>query len=109
MYEDALLLKQGNSLPGDIYVLGNPALYLLTDRGQAVSVNGWSPTMLLDSQWQLLREQLANARPNYVYIMRQYEPVLESGLISFLKQLDYAPVQQSELGTWYQIKETLNT
>lgn len=55
-----------------IYVLGNPLVYLVTGRPQALPIHGWSWEMLPPEYWRDLPAQLAEARPAYVLLGRFY-------------------------------------
>ncbi|MBK8175365.1 MAG: glycosyltransferase family 39 protein [Rhodospirillales bacterium] len=61
-------------MPGGepIYVLGNPLVYLVTQRAQALPIHGWSWEMLPPSYWAALPGQLAAAHPAYVFLGRFY-------------------------------------
>jgi Dolichyl-phosphate-mannose-protein mannosyltransferase len=101
--QEVALLQSPGALPGKIYVLGNPLLYLLSHRPQAVPLNGWIAEILLPEQWQQLIQQLTLAQTPYVYSNREADRYLSPSFVEFLNQR-YTAVQKSEFGTWYQIK-----
>jgi len=53
---------------GGLYVIGNPTYYVVTNRLQAVAINGSSARLLLAEQWHELERQLDVASPQYIYI-----------------------------------------
>jgi hypothetical protein len=52
MAREVAFLQRPEALPGKIYVIGDPTLYLLSGRAQAVALNGWIPEIFLPEQWQ---------------------------------------------------------
>jgi hypothetical protein len=99
---DMEFLKQPGTRPGKIYVIGNPVAYVLADRQQAVPLLGWISEMLLPEQWQELASQLTVAHPNYLYVMREHDHLIDPAFRQFLTT-HYAPVQTLDFGTWYQL------
>jgi Dolichyl-phosphate-mannose-protein mannosyltransferase len=99
---DVQFVRRAESLPGPIYVIGSPIVYLLADRAQAVALNGWIPEILLPEQWRQLETQLATARPNYIFVSLEDDVRLEDQFKQFLQQR-YGVAQRGEFGTWYQI------
>lgn len=61
---DAALLPAG----ADVYVIGDPVYYVVTDRTQPLVINGWSPQLLLPEQRESLLRELQVRAPQYVYI-----------------------------------------
>ena len=51
-----------------IYVFGDPLVYLVTERRQAIPVNGWSWEAYPSEMWEVLPEMLAAARPAYLFV-----------------------------------------
>jgi hypothetical protein len=99
---DMEFLKQPGTRPGKIYVIGNPVAYVLADRQQAVPLLGWISEMLLPEQWQELASQLTVAHPNYLYVMREHDHLIDPAFRQFLTT-HYLPVQTLHFGTWYQL------
>lgn len=54
----------------DLYVMGEPLIYVASGRLQPVAINGWSPTLLLPDQWTDLAASLAERRPRFIYLDR---------------------------------------
>lgn len=96
-------LQRPESLPGDIYVIGTPVVYLLSDRAQALPLIGWIPEMMLAQQWRDLEQQFETAQPNYVFVSNIEGQYIEAQFKQFLLAR-YAAVQQSAAGVLYQIK-----
>jgi hypothetical protein len=102
-HQDVQFIQQPESLPGPIYVVGNPIVYLLADRLQAVPLQGWIPEMLLPEQWRQLESQLLAAQPNYIFVAREDDRRLDQQFKAFVEQ-HYAVAQINEFSTWYQIR-----
>jgi hypothetical protein len=100
-----VFLKRPDSLPGDIYVIGDPLLQLLSGRSQAVPLTGWIPELLLPEQWQLLEQQLETAHPNYIFIDHHHAEYVQPQFKQFLNA-GYSLAQEIAWGTWYQIRPT---
>lgn len=109
-YQTALaevaFLSAPSSLPGKIFVGGNPVYYYLSGREPAVAANGWMLELFLPEQWEQLTGQLAQARPPYIFIAAEY-PVLISerspATARFLEE-QYRVLRQSRAGVWYVIR-----
>ena len=91
--------------PGSIYVLGDPLIYYLTDREQAVAINGWSPEWLLDDQWRDLATQLRLKRPVDIFVARENDKLLDIRGQAFTQVLkdEYRKTQDAPTGAWYQL------
>lgn len=98
------LLGLRNGTGGEpIYVFGNPLVYLITERRQAIAINGWSWEAYPSENWEALPQALAAARPAYIFV----DP-LNDGLISensrpvrqFLDS-QYALVKETDKGRLY--------
>ena len=61
--DEVAFLGEPGSLPGRIYVFGDPLYHLLSGRGQAIPLNGWFMEVLHDAQWAQVTAQLVAARP----------------------------------------------
>ena len=105
---EAAFLSEPGSLPGPIFVVGNPLYYWLSGRDQAVARNGASFIEYATAEdWSELTESLEQARPNYIFIQRDYDRMFASQAVkcgSFLGLLarDYRPGRRTAAGTWYQ-------
>ncbi len=100
--ETAFLAEPG-SRPGPIYVFGNPIYYRLAGRDQAIALHGWSLELYLPEQWVRLREQLAEARPPYIFVAtdtRDLIPARSPETTRFLEQ-NYEVLRKSDEGVWY--------
>ncbi len=101
--KDMEFLKQPGRLPGDIYVIGNPVAYVLAERQQAVPLIGWISELFLPDQWRQLIGQLSVAKPNYIYVMREHDHLVNPMFRQFLAT-HYGVAQTLDFGTWYQVK-----
>lgn len=93
-------LKKPESLPGDIYVFGDPRYYLLSGRKGAIAFHLWTP--LIPAQWMQLRKQLQKARPVYIFVETRFSFQLqEKPQIARLIASEYKLSRQSNAGVWY--------
>jgi hypothetical protein len=100
-------LKEPGSLPGDVYVIGEPIFYLLADRAQAVPLIGWISEMLLPEQWTELQAQLTAAQPPYVFVAADHLSNVSPRFMQFLTGM-YKPLRQSDAGVWYQLDKLVD-
>jgi len=54
----------------DLFVFGQPLIYVASGRLQPVPINGWSPTLLQPGQWRDLARSLERAHPRFIYFDR---------------------------------------
>jgi hypothetical protein len=101
--DEVAWLAEPNSLPGKIYVVGHPLMYLLSGRPQAIAHQGMAPRSFLPEQWVLIRQQLEQARPPYIYIKDNYA-VFVAPVVFELLDRDYIK-RPSQFGTWYVLKK----
>lgn len=100
-------LTDPSSSPGPIYVFGNPIYYRLSGRDQAISLHGWSIELYLPEQWERLREELAAARPPYIFVAadnRDLIPARSPATSRFLEE-HYEKARESGEGVWYVPRE----
>ncbi len=100
--EETAFLKQPGSLPGNIYVIGEPIFYLLADRAQAVPLLGCVPEILLTEQWTALMSQLTAAKPPYIFVASDFADPIPDRFMQFLPQM-YQQIRQSDAGKWFQL------
>jgi hypothetical protein len=97
-------LSEPGSLPGDIYIIGDPIYYLLSGRNQAIALNGWGPELWLPSQSTRLTVQLTQACPPYIFnAMGNLIPERSPGTARFIDE-NYRPFRRSNQGVWYVVK-----
>lgn len=99
--EFSLVTKPG-SIPGPIYVGGSLLYYYLSGRQPAVALSTGG-TDFLPAQWQLLIEELKQARPPYIFISDQYHAFYEENQPELLRFVDrqYRLAEKTALGNWY--------
>jgi hypothetical protein len=105
---DTRFLRDGTSLPGDIFVFGNPLYYLTSARGQAVALSGWSPELYLPEQWVELNEELRAARPPYLFVGSEYAQLIrerDPQLVQVLGR-EYHMLTETPRGIWYGSRAT---
>jgi hypothetical protein len=99
-------LSEPSARPGDIYVMGNPLIYLFGNRNQAVPILGWSLEMFLPDIWDDLHQQLAQKRPVYIFLDNTYQPLLQTrgARVQHLLQSRYDVLSVQATGTWYALR-----
>jgi hypothetical protein len=100
---DASFLAEPGSVPGPIFVFGDPLYYVVSGRRQAIPLNGWFMEMAPAAQWREVARQLGDARPPYVFVaaieaalIRQHSDELSALLASAYRELRRSPA-----GIWY--------
>lgn len=101
--EEAMVLSAPGSLSGSIWVCGDPSIYFLSDRDQAIALNGWALEFYLPEQWPQLNRQLEAAKPPYVFVDHLYRDLIrdKSPATLGLIEANYRTLRSSEAGTWY--------
>jgi len=106
-YEVALrqieVLRAPGSLPGDIFVCGDPLFYFLSGRAQATTLNGWSLEFFLSHQWTQLRDELDSRRPPYVFVSPFYRDLIAERSPALARLLGdaYTELPRTPDGTWF--------
>jgi hypothetical protein len=96
-------LNRADARPGPIYIFGDPRMYYYSGRDQAVSINGWSPQLLLPAEWHRLRDELDLAAPPYIMVQSTFMPIVrkEPAMVAFISSR-YRVAFTSRDGTWYE-------
>ncbi len=112
---EADFISQPGSLPGNIYVAGDPSIYYFSGRLQSTSMRGWALEYFLPEQWVKLLEQLESSKPPYIFIdyVHQAPPYIFIDyvhqaiikekfpkMLEFLEQR-YSILRQNNNGIWY--------
>lgn len=86
-----------------IYVFGNPLVYLITERRQAIAINGWSWEAYPKENWEALPDALAAARPAYIFVDPLNEELISENSRPVREFLDtqYALVKETGRGRLY--------
>jgi hypothetical protein len=89
--------------PGPVYVFGNPLVYLLLGRTQAIPTQGWGWEWAISEQWQRLAPDLQAAAPPVIYLSHFYRPFVErrSPATMALLAETYQVLREDAAGTWY--------
>ncbi len=87
-----------------IYILGDPAYYVLSDRNQAPPVNGWSPEVWTDQLWVEIQEGIVAEQPEFILIDSHSCSVLLERSPSTVALIEatydiFRP--RDAVGTWY--------
>lgn len=88
--------------PESVFVFGNPLLYVLLDRRQAIEMNGWSPEFAVPAQWVETERQLRRTTPRLVLVDDFSNRFIETsapGIVSLLETAYVAHPEQG--GVWY--------
>src|SRR5262249_8333073 len=95
-----------DGLPGPIYVFGNPLYMLLSDRAQAIPMNGWSLEFATAQQWSDVAATLDLAKPPYIYMDNETDPLVRRKIPDTVRWLEsaYAPALKDVTGTLYRRK-----
>lgn len=105
--QEVAFLSEPGSLPGNIYVCGNPVLYILSGRSQAIASNGWMLELFLPEQWTRMTEELKVFKPPYLFISAEYPEIIESRspqTARFIEE-NYQLLRKSDAGAWYILRE----
>jgi hypothetical protein len=103
----AQFLRDPSSLPGPIYVIGNPLIYLFSGRRQALPVNGWSLDWCVDALWQRLPRDIQTHRPVYIFIDEMFRSTLAERNPQVLETIGRLYTTQSvePFGRWYRLAQ----
>ena len=102
LVNEAQWINAPGRVPGAVYVIGNPTLYVLSHRTQAIAFLGWIPEMMLREQWTIMGKQLQQARPVYLYIDKSNVKYIPSEFWPFVNRM-YKSAQETAEGTWYEL------
>ena len=102
--ESAFLLYE-ESLPGDIYVFGNPELVLYGGRFYSGTINGWSWEFMLPDQWEQIQQELIARPPVYLYVASNKASLIEDKAPTVISLLTtkYVVRSRGTDGTWYEL------
>jgi hypothetical protein len=91
------------NVAGDIYVCGDPTIYLLVGRSQGVAINGWLYSLERPEQWAATRDDIQRRRLPYVFVSGECGDMLPHwapGLAALLAN-DYRIQARTPEGLWY--------
>ena len=100
---EAEIISQKTSLPGEIYVAGDPSIYYFSGRTQATSLRGWALEYFLPEQWPKLLEQLDSSKPPYIFIDYVQQATIKKNfpkMLEFVRQR-YRILRENNNGIWY--------
>ncbi len=103
-YDTTAFLRDPKSKQEPIFVCGSPVDYVLGDRAQGLSEDGYSLDLQLPEQWLQFTSEFDAKRPVFVYIERECQTLLlqnSPGTIRILRQA-YRVRQASADGSWYE-------
>lgn len=106
---DAAFLSHAGAGSREIYVFGNPLIYVLGRRGQAIALNGWALQLYTPHLWRRLDTQLRSVAPCYVFVLKEFAKGLipkRSPPTAALIAAYYVPAQNTTDGTWFRCRST---
>ena len=110
VYADAIEIAaalSANAEPGSIYVMGDPLVYVVTGKEQAVPVHGWSLELFSPLIWARLVRELMTERPEAIFVASYYKPLLNAKAPVIRDFLDSNYILGPKLshGDWYLLKQ----
>jgi len=99
----AAFLDEPRNARGGVYVGGDPRVYLIAARDQAVPINGWALELYPPERWRLLEKQIATIRPRYIFIADDYRALVQerSPILAEHLARTYVVARSTDAGTWY--------
>ena len=96
---------EGFNTAEQIYVIGNPLIYLFAERRQATALNGWALEYFLPEQWEALIVQLEQTQPRYVFVTPWDSELMEARSPQTLAFIEahYTVVNNHHRGKWYSL------
>ncbi|MBX9602693.1 MAG: glycosyltransferase family 39 protein [Bryobacteraceae bacterium] len=84
--ESRVALRDVENLGGStpLVIFGNPWLYLLTGRRQAISVSGWSPENWTAERWGVIVREIRDKKVEQVYVANSHAPFLDARVRNLL-------------------------
>ena len=106
---DAALPLRANSDLGPIYVFGNPLVYVLAKRPQAIAMTSWASYLDPPPIWARLDTELSDIRPNYIFVMNDRSDDISgarSPKIAATLSREYVEAAHTPDGTWYRRRQS---
>ncbi len=103
LHSEVDFLSQPGSLPGNIFVAGDPSIYYLSSRTQATSLNAWSLEFFLSEQWPQLLHELDLSKPPYIFISDNYQTLIKKKFPMIIELIEkrYHILSKRNDGIWY--------
>jgi hypothetical protein len=91
---------------GEIFVFGDPLIYYLSGRRQAIASGGYSIHGYIPEQWSRLLLELKSARPNVIALSADYRPVIQERAPEVLAwiEAEYDTPETIDRYTWFVLK-----
>lgn len=105
----ATYLETSEARRGGVYVAGDPRVYLLANRAQALPINGWALELYPPERWRALEGEFVAHAPRFVFIASDYAEIVRtrSHAISARLATTYAIARRTSDGTWYRARAGL--
>jgi hypothetical protein len=104
--QDLKILQRRGTLPGSIYVFGDPIVLLRANRPQPVPIPGWGPEFLDTRAWRELHSELQSTLPAYINLNDYAASLIRSrypAMLEFIRTR-YRVAFVGASGTWYVLK-----
>jgi len=101
--EETAFLSASRSLPGGIFVAGNPVFYHVSGREQALVLNGWALEYFLPEQWVELRGEIGSGKAAYLYLVAEVWNSLPGFQPELRRTIEerYALLRGNDAGCWF--------
>jgi hypothetical protein len=104
IWSDTRFLVRPDTIPGSIYVFGDPTYLYLSGRTYSAHIHGW--TDFTKELWDKLYSQLSMSSPLYIFISNDYKEIIGRGSPKIKRwiEVDYDILKDNFEGTWYKHK-----
>ena len=91
----------------EIYVIGNPLVYDITDTRQAIPITGWFFQYASPTQIDRIRVDLLKTKPKLIFVQKHFFRFVTSKApkIMTLLSTEYRELGNSNFGTWFGLKD----
>jgi hypothetical protein len=101
--KETSFLSSPDSLPGRIFVCGDPIFYFISGRDQAIALSGWCLEFYYHEKWLELNAQLRSAQPPYIFVAEYYLDYIRTKSPATFELLDahYKALPSTPAGAWF--------
>lgn len=113
-YADALedsALARHRDAGANVYVFGDPLIYLDSDAAQPIAMNSWAIQLFTPALWRQTVSELCKVRPEYVFVFVRFVGRLQSGdngVVMSLLSRNYVRVERTRHGEWFKLASSSN-
>ena len=111
IWQSTDFLRQSGSMPGPIYVFGDPLVHTLSRRTSASSIHGWAWELQPAVIWRRLESELIQQPPAFIFAEPGYDAMLtvHSPTLRAMLDRDYSIRTKDGTGVWYARREAPGT